>query len=127
MPDKPPHPCRNAGCPNLTRADYCEQHKRNNDAQDDAIDKLYRVARWFNFRKWFLAMNPACQKIENGRMCGRPGVIVHHLRSPREAPHLFIVASNCVAVCRRHHPPDDGTPWWEAGIDFVASQTEVHI
>jgi 5-methylcytosine-specific restriction protein A len=121
-------PCRQAGCPNLVaEGPYCERHRHDNDQKHDAVDRMYRLAPWVHFRKWFLSMNPACQRLVNGKPCNHPAIIVHHLISPRVAPQLFLVASNCAALCRKHHPNDDGTPWWVAGVDFVKTAIEVHI
>jgi hypothetical protein len=99
-------------------------------AADDNIDAQYKQgplgAAWISTSKLMRRLNPVCQKIVNdglyrNEQCHNPAALVHHLVSPRQDPKLFLVASNLVALCAHCHPPDDGTPWWKVGVDYVAT------
>lgn len=57
-----------------------------------------RSPRWRSFRARVLRENPACAA------CGTlEDIDLHHIVSFHEAPHLELVESNVVPLCRRHH------------------------
>jgi hypothetical protein len=99
---------------------------------DDNIDLQYKQGplgrMWIRLSKLMRDLNPVCQKIPNtglykpGEQCHNRATLVHHLVSPRVDPTLFLVASNLVCLCNSCHPPDDGTPWWKVGVDYVETK-----
>jgi len=80
---------------------------------------MHRAARVQRFRALIICRNVICQRLINGEQCHNFSVIMHHLVSPVDAPHLQLVTSNVVMLCRRCHPNESGTPSWRVGIDFV--------
>lgn len=125
-----PRTCRQAGCRQPAERDgsgFCKEHVGKNDQRDqrnfarryDAVGRMYSTTRWTNFRAWILRQRPLCQRIVAGKPCLAVGKILHHLISPRQRPDLFINAENCVVLCEHCHPPDEGTPWWKPGVDYV--------
>lgn len=130
MAEKFMHPCRQAGCPNLTRDTYCEQHRTNNDAQRDEIDWMYQRPPWTGvngFQKTAIRRNPACQRIIDGKQCGRQSVIVHHIISPRTDLSLFLVWSNVVCLCRKCHPTREDSPHWIVNVDYTPTNGTFHV
>jgi hypothetical protein len=134
MPDRMPRVCRQPGCVERTRdrSGFCQAHATKNYVADrtrhydqerklDLIWKLYNCAAWTRFRASFVPCNPICQRLIDGRQCRHQTEIIHHLISPRQDPSKMYTFSNCVGVCRQCHPPDEGTPDWIAGKDFVAT------
>jgi hypothetical protein len=126
-----PHQCREPGCAQASArgSPYCEKHVTNNsrNKQDtwrksnDPVRKLYAAVRWLNFRDVLIRQQQSCQRLWDGVRCQNKPTLVHHLRSPKERPDLFIVPSNCIALCAHCHPPDQGTPTWREGIEYVAT------
>jgi hypothetical protein len=127
--------CRQPGCGLYTDGPLCPAHTTDNAVtqydknrdKNDPVRKLYWQARWrgpHGLQKFLLAKNPQCQKLElvNGVLvqCLMLSTCVHHLRDPKEAPQLFLTASNCVCLCEGrqgrhgHHPGGlAGTPHWK--------------
>jgi hypothetical protein len=121
-----PTACRECGA-RSTLGGYCSAHqqpfaRRFRRVHDD-VDKMYGRSRWLVFRKWMLAHNPICQRLDKNReQCNAPARVVHHLNSPRVRPDLFIDPKNVVCVCFNCHPSDEGTMWWRAGVEYVATE-----
>jgi len=125
--------CRQAGCPNKTRNDdgYCDVHQKDNETAHrervrrlDGINRMYHREPWLSFRRRFLSQNWRCQRLHDGEQCENASTLVHHLQSPRGYPQGFLDPHNVVGLCAACHPPDEGTPTWTVGIDFVASVYE---
>jgi len=125
-----PRTCRQAGCHQPAERDgggFCKLHADKNDQRDqrnfarrhDEIGRMYSTARWINFRAWILRHRPLCQRIEGGVVCLKQGKILHHIFSPRVRPDLFVDPANVVVLCLHCHPPDEGTPWWKPGVDYI--------
>ena len=126
--------CLEPGCTNRTanRGGYCDQHQLDNSRKrrtaeydklrhTDVVSKMYN-ATWDRLKTMLRNRgNVICQKLEGGKRCTRVVEIYHHLISPRENPSMMYAPKNVVGVCRQHHPPDDGTPWWKEGVDYVAT------
>lgn len=120
-----PSVCREGGCPQKAEADshYCAKHQKADTrvrrVRDD-VDRRYTRAPWPAFRLTMLGQNPICQRLDRrGEQCNAPARLVHHLLSPRERPDLFVDPNNVVCLCEHCHPPDEGTPWWVEGRDYV--------
>ena len=83
MPRKPRHPCAWPGCPNLTDARYCEEHKRGAEKQYDrygrAPDAAKRYNRaWKRIRDRYITEHPLCEDcLEQDRIV--PAAEVHHV------------------------------------------------
>lgn len=134
-----PKACRESGCGKTAVADgrgYCLDHKRQNRCsavaaerfKHDSVAHMYGRVRWINFRKILLAQNPLCTRIlRSGFQCSRPSCIGHHLWSPRVRPDLFTDQRNVIALCEYCHPPDEGTPWFREGVDYVKNVFEIVI
>jgi hypothetical protein len=107
--------CGAPGCPVLVKGgNRCPKHlaahkkKTYTDRNQDEVSKWYRTARWVRFREWFLRNNPICQRIVSGKRCERIATLLHHHKSPREYPELFLDADNCAALCADHHHAHEG-------------------
>jgi hypothetical protein len=138
MPNRLFQHCRENGCCNRTntRSGYCADHEKDNTALDrrkqhdaerrnDPVSKMYHTPEWPAFRIFIFNRNQICQRIgSDGMQCRFPSTILHHLISPRVKPELFLDPHNVVALCEHCHPPDEGTPDWIAGRDFVVSIIE---
>jgi len=138
MPFRLHQECREPGCFKRTnaRSGYCEAHETKNSAsaarkeydkrrKEDPVARLYAMAAWQRFRQFFFNRNPICQRIgADGKQCREVATLIHHLLSPRKRPDLFLDPKNVVALCAHCHPPDEGTPDWVAGRDYVPSVIE---
>lgn len=72
--------CAEPGCPDLTTAIYCDQHRKDKRAQADSrrltsTQRGYN-ARWRQTRRAFLRAHPICQC--DDQACRRIATIVHH-------------------------------------------------
>jgi hypothetical protein len=126
--------CAEPGCFTRTRERYCEAHAKDNastrarrardkDRKGDNVWKLYNCQAWERFKQSFAgAGNVVCQRIVNGERCRYPTEIHHHLISPRVRPSLMYSYSNCVGVCRQHHPVTEGEP-----AENLAKLAEIYI
>lgn len=118
-----PRSCREGCGQPAVKDGYCKNHQdaaaRTFKRIRDEIDKMYGRVRWFHFRGWILSGRPICQRINKGVRCNHASTLVHHLHSPRVRPDLFTSERNVLALCAKCHGPEDGTPWYRAGVDFV--------
>lgn len=135
MPERLEQSCREPGCPKRTndRSGYCADHLRSNTARDrkkeyyaereknDPVRAMYRTAAWARFKRIRFNRNPMCQRLIDGVQCRWPATLLHHLISPRQRPDLFLEPANTVGLCANCHPPDEGTPDWVEGVDYVPS------
>jgi hypothetical protein len=115
-------------------------HSPNHDAEkkaremfrkDDAVSKRYTEGHsgtvWRRLSKVCRTMNPICQRIVRdpltGKMeqCHNPATLAHHIISPRQGGAMFDL-KNLLALCEHCHPPDEGTPCWREGVDYVQSK-----
>jgi 5-methylcytosine-specific restriction protein A len=109
MPMKPKSPCLQQGCGALVDRGRCPAHTIERTQQTyaernaDPVSKLYRTAAWSNFRKYFFRRHPICQRVIDGVRCLRIATLLHHKKSPRECPDLFLDEDNVVALCAAHH------------------------
>src|SRR6266513_5354817 len=114
MPMKPLSPCLEQGCNKLVPRGRCTAHTIERTHQTyaerntDEISKWYRTARWAKFRVYFFRRHPICQRIVEGVRCLRIAALIHHCKSPRECPDLFLDEENCKALCAAHHHGNDG-------------------
>jgi 5-methylcytosine-specific restriction protein A len=102
--------CGHVGCPTLTKDGWCDKHRGDYDRQraDDELRPLYKTARWLRFRKWFLRLNPFCQRVWNGEQCHNVATEVHHRRGLREHQEDLCDAAQCCALCRACHHKASG-------------------
>ncbi len=124
-----PRSCREPGCGQASARGsvYCEKHIRDNQRNrtdawrkaSDPIRKMYASVRWLNFRAMLIRQQQSCQRLWDGVRCRNKPALVHHLRSPKERADLFVVPSNCVALCEHCHPTTEGTPTWREGIEYA--------
>ena len=145
-------PCQQPGCPNnVLDGKYCPAHVNSNQIKEydkhrdkhDPTRKLYWKGNYRGpngLQKFVLAKNPQCQKLElvNGVLvqCRQFSRVCHHLRDPKDAPHLFLTASNTAATCFDHHPGGiAGTPNWRVatpgdtglpGVDYYVATIATH-
>src|ERR1700685_675297 len=90
-------PCAKAGCPALVAGggNRCPVHLKSYNSKRDVERRdtdetwvLYQTPRCVKFRKWFLARNPICQRIIDGKLCMTIATAVHHRIAVREHPEL---------------------------------------
>lgn len=105
---------------------FCEAHQETNSVLDarrnrprDEVDRMYGTVRWLRFRELILHRRPMCQKIVRGQPCRNPAHVIHHLISPRVDISKFIDPENVLALCDTCHTPEEGTPHWRAGVDYI--------
>jgi hypothetical protein len=121
MPMSPPKACRR--CQKATMdGQLCSDCRKTanaetNDARkSDEVRKMYQNSNWRKFRLAILACNSICQALELNPMnqrvecCRSAADTIHHLRSPRTRPDLFLKASNVIALCANHHAKTEGEP-----------------
>lgn len=117
--------CRENSCPQKAEvgSHYCAKHQKADTRVQrvrDDVDRRYSRAPWPGFRLTMLCQNRICQRLDRrGEQCNSPARLVHHLQSPRVRPDLFVEPTNVVSLCEHCHPPDEGTPWWKKGVDYV--------
>ena len=105
MPLKPAKPCKYPGCPHLTHADYCEEHRLlarkryEKYERDPETNKRYGRA-WKKIRARYVAAHPLCEMCQaEGRLT--PTEIVHHIKELSEGgTHDF---SNLMSICKSFH------------------------
>jgi hypothetical protein len=126
-----PVACPDCGQPSVRGARYCEKHVQNNAAttarreantlrnRHDSVGGMYDRQPWPGFQARMIRNNVICQRLNRGVRCRNLSKIVHHLIGPRQRPDLFVDPKNVVCLCRHCHPPDEGTPHWREGVDFV--------
>jgi 5-methylcytosine-specific restriction endonuclease McrA len=50
-----------------------------------------------------MRQHPICQRITDGIRCTNIATLLHHRKSPRERPDLFLDEDNVVALCSKCH------------------------
>jgi hypothetical protein len=107
MPNRPLHSCNTGGCSNAAPAgerycDFCRPRVPKEIRTPN--DPRYNTTAWRDLSKIFRHINHTCQLLDDtGTQCRNESEIVHHLKSPQEAPHLFRDWNNLVALCKEHH------------------------
>ena len=100
--------CNRPGCPEVVGRGIrlCPAHqagiyRQQDQARENATARGYD-ADWRRFRAWFKSRHPLCSDcLEEGRMTVTEEV--HHVVKLRDAPHLRLVETNCMALCKTHH------------------------
>lgn len=125
LTSRPPRKCLNPSCFEfgnwVGNGGYCPKHTRISAGvgRSRPLEKLYRCAMWLHrFRPRFIQLNPVCQRIENGVRCTAMTNQLHHLVEPRTTEQFFN-PKNVVGLCREHHAPWPGTPYWVEGKDYA--------
>ncbi|MHB1651403.1 MAG: HNH endonuclease [Desulfitobacteriaceae bacterium] len=115
MPTRANRPCKQRGCPNLTRdiSGYCGDHRQiaidKSNAWKAQLDRHRGSARergydgtWKRLRKMYLREHPLCEDcLEQGRL--EPATEVHHKEKVREHPELRLAISNLRALSKECH------------------------
>jgi len=108
MPFLPARPCRQPGCPKLTRhkSGYCDLHLKQTRRQYDK-DRGSAAARgydrrWQRYAKMFLSEHPLCAE------CLKLGwtkvaAVVDHITPHRGDYQLFWDSANHQSLCKEHH------------------------
>lgn len=99
-------PCSVPGCPNLVERGNCGHHsipdasRQYDEWRGSSSARGYNAA-WQRFRRMFLRRNPWCADCADDLKL--QATEVHHVKKVREYPHLRLVESNCMALCKSHH------------------------
>lgn len=102
MPMKPLKPCKQLGCPNLTKDKYCEKHINLHRNQRETSTKRGYDSRWRKARNRFLKVNPLCVKCKDqGKLI--KATVVDHIIPHRGDQKLFWDESNWQALCKSCH------------------------
>jgi 5-methylcytosine-specific restriction protein A len=105
MPNKPLKPCNKAGCHELTRESYCEQHKKEKHQYDKnrgtAAQRGYG-AKWRKARKYYLSANPLCVKCREEDKLS-VATVVDHITPHKGDKGLFWDQNNWAALCASCH------------------------
>ena len=106
MPQRPPSPCAEPGCPALVHGARCERHdcKRQHYAAHPRGSSTRQGygADWRTARAAFLGGHPLCAECERaGQIVA--ATIVDHIQPHRGDRALFWDRSNWQSLCKRHH------------------------
>lgn len=102
MPKKPLKPCKHPGCPKLTLAFYCEDHKKLHVNDRANATKRGYDSKWRAARVRFLKVNPLCVRCKaEGRLV--KATVVDHIKPHRGDKDLFWNESNWQPLCKRCH------------------------
>ena len=95
-------PCAEAGCRNLTRDTYCEDHQHlKRDFRASAYKRGYD-ARWKRYRKAFLSNHPLCEEcLRNDKVT--LSTVVDHIIPHKGSKMLFWAEHNHQALCETCH------------------------
>ena len=107
MPARALRPCKQIGCPQLTReaGGYCAEHQHGvneyeryrGSARQRGYDR-----NWERLRKLVLRKDPLCHDcLSVGRLTSASEV--HHIKKVREYPALRLVKSNLMCLCKACH------------------------
>lgn len=108
-------PCKETGCPELTRsaAGYCDAHigmaeerrreswRADAERRGSARERGYDSA-WEKVRLQKLRLNPLCEDCEE-RGDIAPATEVHHIEKVRDRPDLRLALGNLRSLCRACH------------------------
>jgi len=116
MPLRSLRPCKQVGCPQLTRdsSGYCDEHIHAVNEQQTRYERYRGSARqrgydstWERLRKIVLRENPLCHDcLDRDRIT--PAKEVHHIKKVREHPALRLVKSNLMCLCSQCHKSRTG-------------------
>ncbi|WP_368657640.1 HNH endonuclease [Metabacillus halosaccharovorans] len=106
MANKPLKPCNHMRCPNLTREQYCEQHKSNTNAYDKhrgtAAQRGYN-SKWRKARNTYLMKHPFCVECAKDGITN-PATVVDHIVPHKGNQQLFWDSkNNWQSLCVTHH------------------------
>ena len=105
MPRTPKRPCPHPGCPNLSDAPYCAQHRKPYD-RETATQRGYD-GRWRRARALFLRKYPLCVGcIRENQLT--PATVVDHIIPHRGDERLFWDQSNWQPLCKACHDRKTG-------------------
>ena len=106
MPHRPPKPCRQPGCPNLTHEQYCPTHAplhKRATAGERGYDGKWRLRR-----AAYLRAHPLCVVCTRaGRLT--PATVVDHIKPHRGDERLMWDEANWQALCKKCHDKKTGT------------------
>lgn len=111
MASKPLRPCRHPGCPNLTRAGYCESHKPRQAARRMSADyhSWYSKPIWTgDLRPAQLFREPFCRECARKYPPSDPrhrtrATVVDHVIPFRGRWDLFVDSNNHQSLCKSCH------------------------
>ncbi len=108
MPNKPRHPCAVPGCPNLTDAKYCEEHRNTDEQRRGSSTARGYDYRWRMASKAFLRAHPLCAECERqGKLT--PATEVDHIQPHRGNKQLFWDERNWQGLCHNCHSKKTAT------------------
>lgn len=101
MPKRPPSPCLEPGCPELTTRTRCAKHEaqvaRQWDRQRGTARQRGYDARWNNLARRYIRQHPTCE------LCGEhPAKEVDHIIALRDGGQKY-ATYNMQALCRPCH------------------------
>ena len=111
MPNLPPRPCAQSGCPSLVPRGRCEQHQKPARPVVQTI-RLYdhrrgnATARGYGY-PWRIVRNAWLKKHSFCVVCGRPATVVDH-RIPKSIGGRDD-ESNYQSLCTLHHNQKTGS------------------
>jgi 5-methylcytosine-specific restriction protein A len=94
MPDAPPRPCPQPGCPALVKSGYCEAHRPK---ARKTSERGYDGA-WRKLRRFKLATDPVCQIRTHCQ--GMVATEVDHIIPISVRPDLRLELSNLQSACK---------------------------
>lgn len=111
MPNRPPRPCAEPGCPNNCEYPerFCSDHKKDNLEHKLKVasqDPRYNTKEWkIDFMGHLCGDNPFCQRVINGFRCTRKANTGHHILGTYfNGKDIFFDQTYIVATCDGCHP-----------------------
>jgi 5-methylcytosine-specific restriction protein A len=103
MPQRPPSPCLQPGCPALVSGGTrCAEHTRRRERLRGSAHARGYGARWRTYRLTFLRAHPLCELCTAANRV-EPATVVDHRVDHKGNMDLFWEPSNHRALCKRCH------------------------
>ena len=107
MPSRLKRPCRHPGCPRLSHARFCDEHRRlanrlTSSRRGDSTQRGYDAA-WQKLRAWYIREHPFCEDCLEQGVFTTWRVEVDHIIPISVRPDLRLDPDNLRTRCQYHH------------------------
>lgn len=80
-----------------------QERKARHDATRPSARARGYDSKWDRERAEYLKAHPRCQHVKDGKPCGNPSTVVHHIEAHKGDRKLFWRRSNWLSVCKACH------------------------
>lgn len=91
--------CNVPGCPTLTKAGRCDQHRRAADLVRGSSTARGWTRTWAAFRRTYLTQHPTCTAVG----CAEPATDIDHIDGTGRNGARATDPTNLRAYCHSHH------------------------